>query len=55
MNEMQKHSQKVKEVLRLAVADALDKKRRLGQYAVVFQEGKPVRIGPDEIQAEQER
>jgi len=30
--------------LKTAVANALEKKRRLGQYAVVWKNGKPVRI-----------
>lgn len=33
--------------LRQAVSNALEKKRRLGQYAVIWQDGKPVRIGED--------
>ncbi len=33
------------ESLRRAVNKALEKKRRLGQYAVVWQDGKPTRIG----------
>jgi len=32
---------------RNAVADALERKRRLGQYAVFWQDGKPVLIGED--------
>ncbi len=35
------------ESLRRAVSNALERKRRLGQYAVVWQDGKPVWIGPD--------
>lgn len=35
------------ESLRQAVTNTLDRKRRLGQYAVVWQDGKPVRIGAD--------
>ena len=31
-------------VLRLAVAEALDRKRRLGQYAVFWQGGQVVRV-----------
>ena len=49
MTELQQHSQQVKEVLRSAVAEALDRKRRLGQYAVIFEHGKPVRIKPEAI------
>ena len=34
-------------ILRQAVSEALERKRRLGQYAVVWQDGRPVRILPD--------
>lgn len=33
--------------LRAAVAQALEQKRRLGQYAVLWQDGRPVVIGED--------
>ncbi|WP_444679105.1 hypothetical protein [Halomonas sp. E19] len=33
--------------LRTAVADTLERKRRLGQYAVIWQDGKPVLVGED--------
>jgi hypothetical protein len=35
------------QVLQDAVAEALEKKRRLGQYAVIWQDGRPVCIGDD--------
>lgn len=35
------------EALKSAVAEALEKKRRLGQYAVFWIDGKPVAIGED--------
>jgi len=35
------------DTLRQAVGNALERKRRLGQYAVIWQNGKPVRIGED--------
>lgn len=35
------------ESLRRAVEKALDKKARLGQYAVVWKDGSPCFIGPD--------
>ncbi|UCZ57661.1 hypothetical protein LGV61_05145 [Desulfurispirillum indicum] len=35
------------ESLRESVAEALEKKRRLGQYAVMRQNGKPVIVGDD--------
>lgn len=33
--------------LQKAVTQVLEKKRRLGQYAVVWRDGKPVMIGED--------
>jgi len=38
---------KTMEVLREAVAEALERKRRLGQYAVILHEGKIVKLMPD--------
>lgn len=35
------------ESLKQAVAQALEKKKRLGQYAVIWENGKPVLIGED--------
>ena len=35
------------ESLRRAVANALERKRRLQQYAVIWMDGGPVCIGPD--------
>ncbi len=35
------------ETLRRAVSKTLERKRRLGHYAVIWQDGKPVRIGDD--------
>ncbi|MEA2114047.1 MAG: hypothetical protein U9P36_01530 [Thermodesulfobacteriota bacterium] len=40
-------SLKMLETLQLAVNKALDKKRRLGQYAVVWKDGKPVMLGKE--------
>lgn len=34
-------------MLRVAIAKTLDKKQRLGQYAVVWQDGRPVLTGAD--------
>jgi hypothetical protein len=39
--------QQVLEILRQSVSKALEKKRRLGQYAVVWKNGKPVATGGD--------
>ncbi len=35
------------DTLKRAVAEALERKRRLGQYAVVWRKGQAVCIGPD--------
>lgn len=42
----------IRDALRRAVAAALDRKRRLGQYAVVLKDGQIVRIEPDEPDAD---
>lgn len=55
MTELQRRSQRVKEVLGRAVAEALERKRRLGQYAVVFENGRPVRIEPDRAAGQEPR
>lgn len=36
-------------VLQQAVAQALDRKRRLGQYAVVWQNGQAVQVAPENL------
>lgn len=40
-------AQVILDALQKAVTQALEKKRRLGQYAVVWRDGKPVMIGED--------
>ena len=35
------------DVLRSAVAEALERKRRLGEYAVIWKDGRVVRLDPD--------
>lgn len=40
---------RILESLRESVAKALDRKRRLGQDAVVWQDGEVVRIEPDQL------
>jgi hypothetical protein len=40
--------QQALDALRNAVAEALDRKRRLGQYAVIWRDGRAVRIEPEE-------
>jgi hypothetical protein len=47
MTQGHEYEAKVLEVLKRAVAEALERKRRLGQYAVMWREGRVVCIGPD--------
>ena len=42
MNRPSEHALKTLAVLQQAVAEALEKKRKLGQYAVVWRDGKVV-------------
>jgi hypothetical protein len=51
MSTLSADDQLVLDALRTAVAEALERKRRLGQYAVIWQDGKVVRLEPDEIPA----
>ena len=44
-------SERTLAVLRQAVAEALDRKRRLGQYAVFWQDGKVVRVEAKDLPA----
>lgn len=39
--------QQILEILKQSVSKALEKKRRLGQYAVVWKNGRPVATGED--------
>lgn len=47
--ELEEHAERACECLRKAVARALETKRRLGQYAVVYRDGKIVHLSPEEI------
>lgn len=42
-------AEKILEALNRAVCKALDRKRRLGQYAVMWRNGRVVRVPPDEL------
>lgn len=42
-----KEGQEILDALQKAVSQALERKRRLGQYAVVWRDGGPVMIGED--------
>jgi hypothetical protein len=48
MSTLSADDERALEALRSAVAEALERKRRLGQYAVVWRDGQVVRIEPDE-------
>ncbi|MEP6905953.1 MAG: hypothetical protein ABI875_07690 [Gemmatimonadales bacterium] len=48
MSTLSVDDQRALDALRSAVAEALDRKRRLGQYAVIWRDGQVVRIEPDE-------
>ena len=47
MTEGYEHEAMVLDVLKRAVAEALERKRKLGQYAVVWRDGRVLCIGPD--------
>jgi hypothetical protein len=47
MTNGHEHEARVLEVLKRAVAEALERKRRLGQYAVMWRDGRMVCTGPD--------
>ena len=47
MTQGHEYEAMVLEVLKRAVAEALERKRRLGQYAVMWRDGRVVCIGPD--------
>lgn len=47
MTQLSPDTQKMLDSLRASVAQALERKRRLGHYAVIWQDGKPVLVGED--------
>ncbi|CUR46200.1 hypothetical protein BN2364_1759 [Alloalcanivorax xenomutans] len=47
MTQLAPDTQEMLDSLRTAVAETLERKRRLGQYAVIWQDGKPVLVGED--------
>jgi hypothetical protein len=50
MNDLEKLAEEARESLQRSVFQALDRKRRLGQYAVVVENGEILEIGPEEIE-----
>lgn len=49
MSNLSRDDQRALDALRTAVTEALERKRRLGQYAVIWQDGKVVRLEPEEM------
>ena len=47
MSTLSADDQRALDALRTAVTEALERKRRLGQYAVIWRNGQAVRIEPD--------
>lgn len=47
MTNIPLYTQKILDVLKQVASDTLERKRRLGHYAVVWRDGKPVAIGKD--------
>jgi hypothetical protein len=47
MSQISPEAQKTLAALRKAVADTLERKRRLGHYAVIWRDGRPMLIGDD--------
>ncbi len=50
MKDLKKHSQEVLSSLREAVVDALETKQKLGQYAVVIENGRPRRVSAENLE-----
>jgi hypothetical protein len=47
MTELSPDTQKILDCLRQVAADTLERKRRLGHYAVIWRDGRPMAIGED--------
>lgn len=47
MTKLAPDTQEMLDSLRTAVTDTLEYKRRLGNYVVIWQDGKPVLVGDD--------
>jgi hypothetical protein len=47
MSSLSIETQQALDALREAVAEALERKRRLGQYAIIWRDGRAVRLEPD--------
>ena len=53
MTTLSAEDQRALDALRSAVAEALERKRRLGQYAVIWRDGQAVMITPEDMSSEQ--
>ena len=49
MTRLSINDQRALDALRRAVTEALERKRRLGEYAVIWRDGQVVRLEPDEL------
>jgi len=47
MTELSQETQIILAMLKKVATDTLERKRRLGEYAVVWQDSKPIAIGDD--------
>ncbi len=47
MNQFDRDTQIIIDTLKKVAAETLDRKRRLGHYAVIWQDGKAIAIGED--------
>lgn len=47
MSQLKPDTQEMLNSLRAAVSETLERKRRLGQYSVIWKDGKPVLAGDD--------
>ena len=54
MTNLSTEIQRALDALRGAVTEALERKRHLGQYAVIWRDGQVVRLEPDELLSEVE-
>ena len=48
MSSLSMQAEQALDALRAAVAEALERKRRLGQYAVIWRDGRAVRVEPED-------
>lgn len=55
MTDLQEQAQKTMDSLNKSVAEALDKKKRLGQYAVIWEDGKIGRLFEEDTPSDNEK